>query len=134
MTHSGHCLCGAVSWQFDGPVSWQCYCHCEDCRRNCAAPVAAYLGTPLEQFRWTGKAPETYNSSPGVTRSFCGTCGTPMAFQAERYAGEIHLYIATLDNPADIAPTFHVHYRERLPWFHLSDDLPKYDRNVSSSP
>ena len=31
-----------------------------------------------------------------------------MAFQAEHYPGEIHLYAATLENPQDFEPTFHV--------------------------
>ena len=35
-----------------------------------------------------------------------------MAFQAEHYPGEIHLYAATLENPQDFEPSFHVHYRK----------------------
>ena len=49
-----------------------------------------------------------------------------MAFQAEHYAGEIHLYAAILDNPQDFKPEFHVHYDEKLDWLRLTDDLPKY--------
>ena len=126
MTKRGHCLCGAVSWEYEGPESWACYCHCDDCRRNCAAPVVSYIGVPLETFRWTGTQPKVYASSPGVQRHFCDTCGTPMAYQAERYAGEIHLYAASLDHPESFEPKFHVHYAERLQWLHIKDDLPKY--------
>jgi hypothetical protein len=127
MQTSGHCHCGAVTFQFTGPQSWACHCHCADCRRNCAAPVTTFLGTPHDSFSWTGQTPKQYASSPGVIRHFCDTCGTPMAFQANRYDGEIHLYAATLTNPADFTPTFHVHYASRLPWLHMTDDLPKYD-------
>lgn len=49
-----------------------------------------------------------------------------MAFQADKYVGEIHLYAATLDDPAGFTPRFHVHYGEKLEWLHLTDDLPRY--------
>lgn len=123
---TGHCFCGAVTFAYTGPQTWACYCHCADCRRNCAAPVATFLGTPLDGFQWTGQTPKQYNSSKGVTRHFCDTCGTPMAFQADHYYGEIHLYAATLTDPTAFEPKFHVHYDSRLPWLHMEDDLRKY--------
>jgi len=126
MIRTGHCLCGAVSYRISGDETWACHCHCADCRRQCAAPVTTFLGIPLDRFDWTGAAPKTYASSPGVTRSFCNTCGTPMAFAASRYPGEIHLYAATLSEPEKFTPKFHVHYDEHLPWLALHDDLPKH--------
>ncbi len=126
MIRTGHCLCGAVTFQIEGEETWACHCHCADCRRQTASPVTTFLGIPLSRFKWTGRAPKTYNSSPGVMRSFCDTCGSPMAFQAERYAGEIHLYAATLSNPETFTPKFHVHYAQHLRWIALDDDLPKY--------
>ena len=100
---SGHCLCSNVHYRFRGPRTWACFCHCEDCRRNCAAPIVAYIGVPLDGFRWQvdeqeGTEPAFYPSSQGVKRFFCNQCGTPMAFQAEHYPGEIHLYAATLES------------------------------------
>jgi len=123
---TGHCLCGAVKFEITGPETWACYCHCADCRRQTASPAIAFLGVPLARFAWTGAQPKTYASSPGVTRSFCSACGTPMAFQADRYAGEIHLYAATLSNPQDFTPNFHVHYDDHLPWLKIDDDLPRH--------
>jgi len=128
MTRTGHCLCGTVTYQIEGPETWACYCHCADCRRQTASPVTAFLGIPLARFTWTGAAPKTYASSPGVHRSFCGACGTPMAFQAQRYGGEIHLYATTLAHPEDFTPKFHVQYAERLHWLTLDDDLPRHER------
>ena len=126
---SGHCLCGYVAFTYSGPDNWSCYCHCDDCRRNCAAPLVAFIGVNLDVFHWqtaTGKPPKFYPSSPGVKRYFCDQCGTPMAFQADYYPGEIHLYAPTLDDPSQFQAECHVHYREKLPWLHLGDDLPQY--------
>ena len=54
MTTNGRCLCGKTSWAFEGEVSWCCYCHCDDCRRNCGAPVVAWLGVPLKTLSGPG--------------------------------------------------------------------------------
>lgn len=122
----GHCLCGATSWEYKGDQTWACYCHCDDCRRNCAAPVVAFIGVRLDDFKWTGDTPKFYASSKAVKRHFCETCGTPMAFQAEHYTGEIHLYAASLEDPNSFTPKFHVHTSEKLDWLDITDDLPKY--------
>jgi hypothetical protein len=122
----GRCLCGAVRYEYDGERRWSAYCHCESCRRNCSAPVTAFLGVDREAFRWTGAAPAAYQSSPGVRRLFCARCGTPMAYDSERDTRNIHLYAASLDDPADYAPTVHVFAAERLPWFDVADDLKRY--------
>ena len=132
---SGHCLCRNVRYRFECPRTWACFCHCEDCRRNCAAPIVAYIGVPLDGFRWQvgeqeGTKPAFYPSSQGVKRFFCNQCGTPMAFQAEHYPGEIHLYAASLKNPQDFEPTFHVHYQEKLSWLHLDNSLHRYPGNT----
>ena len=48
MTTKGHCLCKKTTWEYAGEQTWACYCHCDACRRNCAAPVVAWLGVPLK--------------------------------------------------------------------------------------
>ncbi len=122
----GHCLCGAVRWQNSGPRLWSAYCHCESCRRNCAAPVTADVGMPSEAHRWTGETAARFVSAPGVTRSFCARCGTPMAYESERFPGEVHLYAATLDDPEDFRPERHVHHAEYLGWLRIDDALPRH--------
>ncbi len=121
----GHCLCGAVRFEFDSAPLWQAHCHCESCRRNCAAPFTSYLGISDGSWRWTGAAPGVHVSSPGVERMFCATCGTPMAYRADRYPQETHFYAATLDDPAAYTPQQHVHWGEHLPWLSISDTLPR---------
>lgn len=67
---------------------------------------------------FTGAAPATIASSPGVSRSFCGRCGSPVAFAGDRYPGEIHLHLGLLDVP-DLLPTRHGSHDEKLPWLKL---------------
>ncbi|MCY4138321.1 MAG: GFA family protein [Rhodobacteraceae bacterium] len=127
MTACGHCLCGKTWWEYGGEATWACHCHCNDRRRNRAAPVAAWIGVPVENFKWTGKAPKTFESSEGVYRHFCEDCGTPMGFEADRYQGEIQVYAASLLNPLEFEPGFHVYYESKLPWLRMNDNLVKYE-------
>ena len=133
MTARGYCLCRKTSWAFNGDPTWSCYCHCDDCRRNCSAPVVGWLGVPLKDFAWTGDAPKTFESSPGVRRHFCETCGAPVGFEADHYPGGMHLYAASLEHPERFSPTFHVNYQSKLPWLLLNDDLPKYDGRLADT-
>ena len=50
-----------------------------------------------------------------------------MGFEADHYPGGMHLYAASLEDPTDFKPTFHVNYQSKLPWLDMDDDLPKYN-------
>ena len=94
----------------------------------------AWLGVPVSNFSWRGSEPRTLNSSPGVYRHFCSNCGSPMGFEADHYQGGMHLYAASMENPEDFDPRFHVNYQSRLPWLHINDDLPKYTGTLLHAP
>ena len=134
MSTKGYCLCKKTGWAFEGEMTWACYCHCDACRRNCAAPVVAWLGVPLKNFEWSGEPPQTYESSKGVWRHFCGTCGSPMGFEAAHYPGGMHLYAASLEDPQKFKPTFHVNYESKLPWLEIHDNLTKYNGTLQHAP
>ncbi len=127
----GHCLCGDVRWESDGPILWQGYCHCESCRRSTASPVGAFVGLASDGCRFPGTKPAVFESSPGTHRHFCARCGSPIAYESDKFPGELHFYAATLNDPATYAPTFHVHASERLPWFDTVDDLPRFRATTS---
>lgn len=123
----GHCLCKAVRYTVDGEPLWCGHCHCADCRRHTGSAVATFIGVKQDQFKLTGGEFGRIESSPGVYRSFCATCGTPMAYEREELPGEIHLYLGTLEHPEDMCPTLEVFCRERLPWLKLTVDGRSFD-------
>ena len=126
MGGSGRCLCGTVAFSWDGPTLWCAHCHCESCRRQTASAFATFVAVPKGRFRWTGAAPAVFESSDGVRRRFCAGCGSPVAYENDRYADEIHLYLALLDAGAERSPPQrHDFWGERVGWVRLSDDLPK---------
>lgn len=86
--------------------------------------MTTYIGVLDGQWRWLAGVPKIYRSSPGVERGFCGDCGTPLSFRSQKMSGMMHLYVATLEAPAAVAPTLHCSYEEKLPWVQLADGLP----------
>lgn len=120
----GHCLCGNIQFEIDEPILSCVICHCESCRRQCSAPMVTYVGIADGQWRWIAGAPKTFQSSPGVERSFCSDCGTPLSFRSEKMSAVMHLYVAAMEQPEHFTPTLHVAWEEKLSWLKLDDGLP----------
>jgi len=124
--HTGHCLYGDIRFKFDpDAVRFVANCHCESCRRATGSPVTTFIGVRDSGWRWLGAEPAVYESSPGVRRSFCPRCGTPVAYASESYPGEIHFYAALLIDPSALKPTEDAHSGERLDWCPMAADLPQ---------
>ena len=68
------------------------------------------------------------DASPGVTRGFCGDCGTPLTLADARFPGEVYIAAASLDDPEALPPEFHIWRSERLSWLETADALPRYRR------
>lgn len=124
--HTGHCLCGRVGFAFHGTPFLQVICHCDSCRRASGAATVGFLGLANDQWHWTGEAPASFESSPGVNRYFCPICGSAIGFQGDAYPGQFYAHAAALSDPSYFTPTAHVHHDEILSWARPNDDLPRY--------
>ncbi|MCZ6852279.1 MAG: GFA family protein [Gammaproteobacteria bacterium] len=120
----GHCLCGQLKFQTTGEPAWVMYCHCASCRRHTASPVTCYVNFESSNVAFSGDR-STFASSPGVKRSFCAQCGTPVAYETEKRPEEIDLYLNVFDEPERFTPQKHVYYDEHISWFDVRDDLPR---------
>ena len=88
--------------------------------------MTTFFAVPTGAYRFTGQEPSIYRSSEGVRRLFCGNCGSPVAYEADIFAHEIHFYTASLENPAEMLPQFHVFCTEQMPWLKIDDELPRF--------
>ncbi|WP_342361129.1 GFA family protein [Terrarubrum flagellatum] len=131
---TGRCLCGAVHFVARGEPKWVAHCHCESCRRATSAAFATYAGYLVEAVEWSGEKPAAYNSSPGVTRSFCPRCGSPVSFTGERWPDEVHLFLPSFEEPNSLAPKGHVYCETQLSWIHLDDGLPRFAKTAREGP
>ena len=125
VTARGRCLCGAITYECSAAPNWTAYCHCQSCRLNTASPATAFFGMANDAWEWTGQPPNIYESNPGVRRYFCASCGTPVAYEADKFPGEIHFYVAALEDTKGFEPRGHVHFGEHLDWFDTRDELKR---------
>ena len=122
----GGCLCGRIRYETAAPPFHETICHCESCRRATGAPTVAWFSVPRAAFRFIAAQPRSYQSSPHVTRRFCGTCGTSLTYESTGFPDEIDITAATLDDPAAVTPKDHTQVAAKLSWDHIADDLPTY--------
>ncbi|MGH7153770.1 MAG: GFA family protein [Acetobacteraceae bacterium] len=125
---TGRCFCGDIAYIVSGAPLHVVHCHCESCRRATSSPITTFLIVRRAELRYTHGTPSLYASSPGVRRSFCARCGSPIAYESDGRPDQVDLYVCSLNDPALAAPTMHVHVEERVPWFDTLDDLPRYAR------
>lgn len=126
---SGRCHCGAVAYSFQGGVRHASVCHCEDCRRCAGAAGVAWMAVAADDFAIDRGAPKLYRSSADAERYFCGDCGTGLYYINENVLpGLVDIQIATLDDPAAVAPQIHVQMADALPWEAQLAGLPAFDR------
>ena len=99
---TGGCRCGAVRFEAAAEPVHVSYCHCGDCRQASGAPVSAFVGFPgrCGVVRRRGAARPTINGP--VTRSFCATCGSPIAYVDEPHRRDrIYFMLGAMDAPQD---------------------------------
>jgi hypothetical protein len=77
-------------------------------------------------FAFVAGIPVNFASSPGVIRTFCGRCGTPLTYQSASRRDSIDVTTISLDRPGDFAPTKEIWVEDRIPWEALNNALPQY--------
>jgi hypothetical protein len=127
-TIEGGCLCGAVRYRAYRPAYGITHCHCKTCRRGSGAPFVTWASFDRDKFTFTKREPAAYASSPNVTRTFCGQCGTTLTYQRADLPGSIDVTLGSMDEPEMLTPEDHTWTENRLSWFASNDGLPAYDR------
>ncbi len=123
MEWTGGCLCGAIRYRAGAAPIYASYCHCAMCRKVSGAPFTGFVEFPDGAIAWTQGQSETYRSSEGVLRRFCGTCGSSLTFEAE---GILFLSLGSLDSPEQVDVACHSYTSSRLPAIELADGLPQF--------
>lgn len=122
--HTGGCRCGGVRFEASAEPHHVSYCHCGDCRHASGAPVSAFVGFMADDVTIGGETLREYANGQ-VTRSFCATCGAPIAYVDKRVGETIYFMLGAMDAPAHCKPTVHAFVREQLPYLHMPDGLPR---------
>jgi hypothetical protein len=127
---TGRCYCGATRIRATQKPLAVAYCHCIDCRRATGAPVAAFAAFDEAAVTFTPNDGHKASATPGVERTFCPGCGSPLAGRYDYLPGQVYVAVSLLDQANELAPQLHAHEGQRLTWLHIDDGL---ERVASSS-
>jgi hypothetical protein len=93
------------------------------CRKVSGAPFSGFAEFPRGSLEWTRGQLRRYQSTDGVIRRFCGTCGSSLTFEAD---GVLFLSLGSLDAPEQVVFNCHTYTDSRLPGMELADGLPQF--------
>jgi hypothetical protein len=117
---TGRCLCGAVSYEFDGKPLATLVCHCEDCQRSTGSAFSVVVCVRSESLKIDGELAsiETTGTDTGEPRErrFCPRCGSPILTVAAEFPGISILKAGTLDDRSWLAPTVEAWRGSAQPW------------------
>lgn len=116
MDVEGGCLCGSVRYRLAGEPLSSIICHCHTCRKASAAPAVGWLTFARTKFVLLSGSLRSFSSSPGVTRTFCAECGTPLTYRSDENPETIDVTTVSLDDPARFPPTREVWLEYKLRW------------------
>ena len=132
----GACLCGAVAFRIQLPVTACVHCHCTMCQRIHGAGHVTWIALPAEQLTIDRGTDELvrYPSSDHGSRSFCRVCGSALLCQIDERPDEVDIPLANLAPGSDIEPQAHIFFDDRASWTHVSDGLPRLGGKTGLEP
>lgn len=127
---TGGCACGVVRYRLASEPYDAGWCHCRTCQLNSGSPAMAFASVPVDDFQFTQgeELVGRFESSDFGHRLFCARCGTPLLMRLNHQPETVDFSIATLDEPGDVVPAFHIFYASRIGWAPAADDAPRHDR------
>ncbi|MDZ7863754.1 GFA family protein [Acidovorax sp.] len=121
-SYRGSCLCGAIHYEARAEIKGASHCHCGMCRKAHGAAFGSYGNVPVGSFSFTRGADLVKHraSSPGVTRSFCPECGSPLTWHSEHgdAAAWMSFSLGTLDTPFVPAKALRSIHADSVPAWH----------------
>lgn len=121
----GSCLCGAVAYEARSEIKAVSHCHCSMCRKAHGAAFGTYGSVPVGDFVITQGVEVLCSraSSPGVTRTFCSMCGSPLTWRSIHggAASWISFSLGTLDTPFTPLKQRHIHLASETAWHAAAD-------------
>lgn len=127
--YMGGCLCGSVRFQINGAIRNIVYCHCSQCRKAQGSAFATNGIVRAQDFKiLSGEEALTgYESTPGQTKYFCKTCGSPIMSKAASKPDQIRIRLGTVESDIEERPMAHIFATSKANWEEITGDLPQYE-------
>jgi hypothetical protein len=125
----GSCLCGTVTYLFEGAPRRMLNCHCSRCRKARSAAYTTNLFVKHADFRFTSGQEQVQDFPlPGTQYfgvAFCRECGSDVP-RCSVARGGVVIPAAGLDDDPGVGPTAHIFTGSKANWFEITDRLPQY--------
>ena len=127
---TGHCLCGDIKFEYDGPLGPISLCHCSQCRRASGSAFAASAPVQTVRFRYLAgeELVREYESRPGKFRGFCPRCGSQLYSRVDAIPGILRLRVGAINEPLGKGPASHDYVASGSDWFAITDNFPRFDK------
>ena len=99
-------------------------CHCRSCRLGVGSNGVPWATFAADCFRIEGEPLRRFASSPGVTRTFCGTCGASLTYENGKRPGEVDVTQGSLDDPDALGVRGRLFTEEAAAWERHAHTLP----------
>ena len=122
--YTGSCLCGAVSYRAEGPISDVVACHCSQCRKQSGHYYAA---TNVDDVQLSVDGSENlvwYQASEPAKRGFCGICGSTM-FWKHKDDAFTSVLAGSLDGPTGLKIKKHIFCANKGDYYEIADECPQ---------
>lgn len=130
---TGHCGCGAVSFEIDQPLAGSAYCHCTRCQRRSGTAAQASAKIEPGSLRLTAGEEHLRDWTPpeGLAKTFCAQCGGAL-FGRDPESLEISIVrLGAIDGDPGIRPQARQFVAYAAPWEPIPDDgLPRFDERL----
>lgn len=129
---TGSCLCGAVSYEVDGPPAFTALCHCRHCQRQTGSAFSMVTGFAAQGYRQTGTTrifADKSENGRDLERHFCAVCGSPVLSRIEPLPDMVLIKSGTLDEFANLSPVVEVFCASRMAFLPAIDGTETHDRS-----
>ena len=127
---TGHCECGRIQFEINGPIEDFSHCHCSQCRRMHGAAYASFAGISTIDFHFQSGEDDltTYRSSTMGKRTFCSTCGSNIYVALDGEPETLYVAMGVIDGNPPRPPGYHIYVGSKAPWHEINDGLRQYDK------
>ena len=130
MAFEGGCYCKEVRYVAEGDPAMKGQCFCRECQYGTGGDSLLVMGMPEAGFKLTQGELKSFKRKDlenGVTREFCGNCGTHIITRA--MPGLIMLKVGTLDDPSQFGgPQMAIFTCDAQPYHKVPTDIPTFEK------
>ena len=125
--YHGSCLCDGIHYEVHGELDAIVQCHCLRCRKASGTAFATNVPIQSADFKIVkGEHLVKKFEYQGVSRWFCGECGSPLISSRVAQPELYRLRVGSLDTPLQQKPSMHIFVDSKAEWDCILDDLPQH--------